>query len=323
MISRTHPQVCAFKPNLAFYEARGSAGIASLERIMDYLSSRHPGIPVIGDAKRADIGSTSGAYARFLFDRLGFDAVTLNPWLGRDALRPFLDREDRGCIILCRTSNPGADDLQTVMVEGEPLWQRLARMVAQEWNTLGNCLLVMGATRPDDLRIARRLVGDMTFLAPGVGAQGGDLEAVLEAGLNGRGTGADHQQFPRHHQCGRPGRGRHPTATGDQSGQGGDLIEPGEPADRGKSGVGVSKYPRAALDFCPTIETCWRDKHACAVRIAIIRPVSSRRGSDFENLCRDKTTQPTNEVRPSGRRGPARNWATARRRRVGRGIPKN
>ena len=189
MISRTHPQVCAFKPNLAFYEARGSAGIASLERIMDYLSSRHPGIPVIGDAKRADIGSTSDAYARFLFDRLGFDAVTLNPWLGRDALRPFLDREDRGCIILCRTSNPGADDLQAVMVEGQPLWQRVARMVAREWNVRGNCLLVMGATRPDDLRIARRLVGDMTFLAPGVGAQGGDLKKVLEAGLNSRGRG--------------------------------------------------------------------------------------------------------------------------------------
>ena len=189
VISRTHPYVCAFKPNLAFYEARGSAGIASLERIMDYLASRHPGIPVIGDAKRADIGSTSDAYARFLFDRLGFDAVTLNPWLGREALRPFLDREDRGCVILCRTSNPGADDLQTVIVEGEPLWHRVARMVAEEWNVLGNCLLVMGATRPEDLRIARRLVGDMTFLAPGVGAQGGDLEKVLEAGLTARGKG--------------------------------------------------------------------------------------------------------------------------------------
>ena len=189
VISQTHKQVCAFKPNLAFYEARGSAGIVSLERIMEYLATRHPGIPVIGDAKRADIGSTSDAYARFLFDRLGFDAVTLNPWLGREALRPFLDRADRGCVILCRTSNPGADDLQTVMVEGEPLWQRVARMVAEEWNVLGNCLLVMGATRPDDLRIARRLSGDMTFLAPGVGAQGGDLERVLEAGLTSRGRG--------------------------------------------------------------------------------------------------------------------------------------
>ena len=189
VISQTHRYVCAFKPNLAFYEARGSGGIVALEKIMDYLASRHPDIPVIGDAKRADIGSTSDAYARFLFDHLGFDAVTLNPWLGRDALRPFLDRADRGCIILCRTSNPGADDLQTVEVDGEPLWQRVARMVAEEWNALGNCLLVMGATRPDDLRTARRLVGDMTFLAPGVGAQGGDLQQALRAGLtrNGRG----------------------------------------------------------------------------------------------------------------------------------------
>ncbi len=189
VISQTHPHVCAFKPNLAFYEARGSSGIASLERIMGYLASRHPDIPVIGDAKRADIGATSAAYARFLFDRLGFDAVTLNPWLGRDALRPFLDRADRGCIILCRTSNPGADDVQALPVEGEPLWQRVARMVAEEWNALGNCLLVMGATRPDDLRTARRLVGDMTFLAPGVGAQGADLEKVLAAGLTGQGRG--------------------------------------------------------------------------------------------------------------------------------------
>ena len=189
VISQTHHYVCAFKPNLAFYEARGSTGIASLEKIMDYLASRHPDVPVIGDAKRADIGSTSEAYARFLFDQLGFDAVTLNPWLGKDALLPFLERADRGCIILCRTSNPGADDLQTVTVEGEPLWQRVARMVAQEWNVLGNCLLVMGATRPDDLRVARRLAGDMTFLAPGVGAQGGDLQEALQAGLNSRGRG--------------------------------------------------------------------------------------------------------------------------------------
>ncbi len=189
VISRTHRYVCAFKPNLAFYEARGSAGVASLEKIMEYLASRYPDIPVIGDAKRADIGSTSQAYARFLFDRLGFHAVTLNPWLGREALRPFLDRGERGCVILCRTSNPGADDLQALEVEGEPLWQRVARMVAEEWNSLGNCLLVMGATRPQDLRIARRLVGDLTFLVPGVGAQGGSLEEVLKAGLTSDGRG--------------------------------------------------------------------------------------------------------------------------------------
>ena len=189
VISQTHRFVCAFKPNLAFYEARGSGGIASLERIMEYLGSEHPRIPVIGDAKRADIGTTSEAYAGFLFDRLGFDAVTLNPWLGRDALQPFLDRGERACVILCRTSNPGADDLQTLEVGGELLWQRVARMVAEEWNSLGNCLLVMGATRPQDLRTARVLVGDMTCLVPGVGIQGGRLEEVLEAGLNPDGRG--------------------------------------------------------------------------------------------------------------------------------------
>ncbi len=189
VIARTHPYVCAYKPNLAFYEARGSRGIASLERIMAYLSSHHRGIPVIGDAKRADIGSTSEAYARFLFDHLGFDAVTLSPWLGRDALDPFLGRPDKGCIILCRTSNPGADDLQTLVVDGMPLWQRVAMMVSTRWNDSGNCLLVMGATRPDDLRTARTLVGDMTFLVPGIGAQGGNLEEVLAAGLTADGMG--------------------------------------------------------------------------------------------------------------------------------------
>ncbi len=189
VISQTHPYVCAFKPNLAFYEARGSEGIASLEKIMEYLGAQHPAIPVIGDAKRADIGATSEAYARFLFDRLGFDAVTLNPWLGRDALQPFLERAERGCVILCRTSNPGADDLQTLEVEGEPLWRRVARMVAEEWNSLGNCLLVMGATRPHDLRTARQLVGDMTFLVPGVGAQGGKLDEAVAAGLTPDGRG--------------------------------------------------------------------------------------------------------------------------------------
>ena len=156
---------------------------------MGYLASKHPDIPVIGDAKRADIGATSDAYAHFLFDHLGFDAVTLNPWLGKEALRPFLSRVDRGCVILCRTSNPGADDLQSLEVGGRPLWQKVAQMVAQEWNELGNCLLVMGATRPNDLLAARGLVGDMTFLAPGVGAQGADLEKVLAAGLNAEGKG--------------------------------------------------------------------------------------------------------------------------------------
>lgn len=151
---------------------------------MDYLRHHHPEVPVIGDAKRGDIASTAEAYAKFLFDRLGFDAVTLNPYLGSDSLTPFLERPDRGCIIVCRTSNPSADDLQTADVGGVLLWQRVLEYTADKWNSNNNCLAVIGGTRPDDLRIARQIAGkEMFFLVPGIGAQGADLEAVLAAGL--------------------------------------------------------------------------------------------------------------------------------------------
>ena len=196
VVEQTHRYVCAFKPNLAFYEAEGRAGIKALEQTLRYLRSQHPDIPVIGDAKRGDVGSSSEAYARSLFEHLGLDAVTLNPYLGRDALEPFLRCPERGCIIVCRTSNPGADDFQNLKVEGRsrvgdtPLWHHVLRKVAEEWNTRGNCLAVVGATRPDDLRAARRITGDdMTFLAPGVGAQGGDLAEAVSAGVNSQSRG--------------------------------------------------------------------------------------------------------------------------------------
>lgn len=182
IISQTHPYVCAFKPNLAFYEAEGQQGMAALEATLEHLHAVHPDISIIGDAKRGDIGSTSEAHARYLFDRLGFDAVTLNPYLGYDSLAPFIEREDRGSIIVCRTSNPGADEFQMLDVGGAPLWEQVLATVAEQWNSRDNCSAVIGATRPADLRRAREIAGpDMVFLVPGVGAQGGDVEAVVQA----------------------------------------------------------------------------------------------------------------------------------------------
>ena len=182
IISQTHPYVCAFKPNLAFYEAEGQQGLAALEATLEHLRTEHPDIPIIGDAKRGDIGSTSEAHARYLFDHLGFDAVTLNPYLGYDSLAPFIEREDKGSIIVCRTSNPDADEFQMLDVGGAPLWERVLATVAEKWNTRGNCSAVIGATRPADIQRAREIAGpNMVFLVPGIGAQGGDVEAVVQA----------------------------------------------------------------------------------------------------------------------------------------------
>ncbi len=189
IIEQTHPYVCAYKPNMAFYEACGDAGLRALKMTLDYLRQHHPDILTICDAKRADIGSTSVAYVTAIFDWLGFDAVTLQPYLGREALLPFLERRDRACIILCRTSNPGAGELQDLRFGGKPLWQIVAEKVRDEWNELGNCMLVVGATAPEELRQVRSLVGDMPLLVPGVGAQGGAVQVVVGAGLDSRGGG--------------------------------------------------------------------------------------------------------------------------------------
>ena len=194
IVDATADLVCAFKPNSAFYEQYGPAGMRALQRLIAYIHARYPEIPVILDAKRADIGSTSAAYARAAFDKLRADAVTLHPYLGREAISPFLERADRGCLILCRTSNPGAGEFQDLVTRGAdgaelPLYQQVARTVATNWNTNGNCALVVGATYPDELRIVRGIVGDMPILVPGVGAQGGDIEAVVGAGLDSAGQG--------------------------------------------------------------------------------------------------------------------------------------
>ncbi len=189
IIEQTHPYAAAYKPNMAFYEAQGIAGLRALAQTVRYLRENYPDILTICDAKRGDIGSTNAGYVTAIFDELGFDAVTLHPYLGREALEPFLTREDRACIILCRTSNPGAGELQDLTVGGVPLWQVVAERVSRDWNRRGNCMLVAGATYPDELGRIRTVAGDMTLLVPGVGAQGGDVEATVRVGLNADGLG--------------------------------------------------------------------------------------------------------------------------------------
>lgn len=190
IIDATADLVCVFKPNSAFYEASGADGIAQLKLTCDYIRSNHPDIPIILDAKRADIGNTNGGYVSFAFDHLAADAITLHPYLGSEAIEPFLARADKGSIILCRTSNPGSGELQDLAVNGKKLYEVVAKKVAKDWNKNGNCMLVVGATYPSEIRDVRKIVGDqMTILVPGIGAQGGELEATLKAGLNKNKTG--------------------------------------------------------------------------------------------------------------------------------------
>jgi len=187
IIDATADLACAYKPQIAHFAALRAE--ETLERLIAHIHARHPGVPVILDAKRGDIGSTAQHYVTEAFDRYGADAVTLNPYLGRDSVQPFLDRADKGVILLCHTSNPGAADLQDLDVGGKPLYQHVARLIAQEWNTHGNCALVTGATWPEQLAEVRALVGDVPLLVPGIGAQGGDVEAVVRNGRTSNGTG--------------------------------------------------------------------------------------------------------------------------------------
>jgi orotidine-5'-phosphate decarboxylase len=189
IIEQTHQYVTAYKPNLAFYEARGSQGWQELALTMKYLQINHPNIFTIADAKRADIGSTNKGYIRAIFDELNFDAITLHPYLGKEALKPFLDRQDKTSIILCHTSNPGAGELQDLKIDGKNLWEVVAEKVSQDWNANSNCMLVVGATYPQEMTRVREIVGNMTLLVPGIGAQGGDLQAVMRIGLNKKRAG--------------------------------------------------------------------------------------------------------------------------------------
>jgi len=190
IIDATADLVCAYKPNLAFYEALGSAGLDALKQTVKYISDD---IPVIGDAKRGDIGNTAKAYAKSIFDNFNFDATTVNPYLGFDSLEPFIQYTNKGILILCRTSNAGAADFQSLRCETEgdsrPLFEIVA-LKASQWNIHGNIGLVVGATYPEELRLIRNSHPDMPLLIPGIGAQRGDLASAVRYGVNAKGEGA-------------------------------------------------------------------------------------------------------------------------------------
>jgi orotidine-5'-phosphate decarboxylase len=187
IIDATRDLVCAYKPQFAHYAAHAAEN--QLEHTIDYIKATCPNAIVILDSKRGDIGSTAEQYAHEAFERYGADAVTVNPYLGRDSVEPFLKHGDKGVIVLCRTSNPGARDFQDLDVGGKKLFQHVAERVATEWNTANNCMLVVGATYPEELADIRSRVGDLPFLVPGVGAQGGDVAKAMAAGKTKAGTG--------------------------------------------------------------------------------------------------------------------------------------
>lgn len=188
VIDATLPYACAYKPQFAYYAAENR--LDELQETMAYLREVAPDRVVILDAKRGDIGSTAEQYAREAFDVYGADAVTVNPYMGGDTLEPFSRRADRGVVVLCKTSNPGSAELQDLQLSsGDPLFIEVARRAATDWNQRGNLALVVGATYPEELARVRSVIGDMPLLVPGIGAQGGDLEATLRAGLTPAGWG--------------------------------------------------------------------------------------------------------------------------------------
>jgi orotidine 5'-phosphate decarboxylase subfamily 2 len=196
LVKATAPYAAAFKPNAAFFEALGPEGWTALRQLVDGIQEQSnrlgSRILVILDAKRGDIASTAEAYARSAFENLGVDCITLNPYLGKDSIDPFIQNSEKGAFLLCKTSNPGAGELQDLMVDAGagqlPLHLHIAGL-AQSWNTLNNIGLVVGATYPDTLKRVREAAPRLWFLVPGVGAQGGDLESALAAGLRPDGKG--------------------------------------------------------------------------------------------------------------------------------------
>lgn len=188
IVDATADLVCAFKPQIAYFAAHRAED--QLEQLISHIHQNHPGIPVILDAKRGDIGSTAQQYAVEAFDRYGADAVTVNPYMGFDSIEPYLEYANKGVIVLCRTSNPGGSDLQFLKVsnaegagtQSEPLYERVAKLAATQWNKTGQIGLVVGATFPEEIAKVREIVGEMPLLIPGIGAQGGDIEATVKAG---------------------------------------------------------------------------------------------------------------------------------------------
>ena len=195
IVDATADLVCAFKPQIAYFAAHGAED--QLAQLIDHIHRQHPQVPVILDSKRGDIGSTAQQYAIEAFDRYQADAVTVNPYMGFDSIEPYLKYANKGVIVLCRTSNPGGSDLQFLEVnekghtDKELLYQRVARLASGQWNKTGQLGLVVGATFPEEIAKVREIVGEMPLLIPGIGAQGGDIPATVQAGTiaNAPGTG--------------------------------------------------------------------------------------------------------------------------------------
>jgi orotidine-5'-phosphate decarboxylase len=187
IVDATADVACSFKPQIAYFAALRAE--EQLESLCEYIRNTYPDIPVVLDAKRGDIGSTAEQYAREAFERYGADAVTVNPYMGYDSVAPYLEWKDRGVIVLCRTSNPGGSDLQFLESGGKPIYQHVAQLVSEKWNTNGQCGLVVGATFSEELAQVRKIVGDMPLLVPGIGAQGGDVPSTVKAGRTANGTG--------------------------------------------------------------------------------------------------------------------------------------
>lgn len=189
IIDATYDLVCAYKPNSAFYEAEGDRGVRELKMTCDYLKEKYPQIPIILDAKRGDIGNTNLGYAKFAFDYLGADALTVMPYMGIESLSPFFQRSEKGIIIGCHSSNSGAKEFQELLINGKPLYVVVAEEIIKRYRNNPNCMIFMGATYPDQINEIKKIVGDMTILVPGVGTQEGLLKQTIKMGLNSNKTG--------------------------------------------------------------------------------------------------------------------------------------
>lgn len=189
LIDATHDLVLAYKPNPAFYESRGDRGVLELKMTCDYIRTNYPEIPVIIDAKRGDIGNTNAGYAQYVFDYLQADAITVMPYMGIESLAPYFAYSEKGIIVGCHSSNPGAKEFQELEISGKPLYELVAEELVKQYGSNPNCFMFMGATFPEQLKSIRSVVGDMTFLVPGVGSQGGSVKDTVEKGLNSQKKG--------------------------------------------------------------------------------------------------------------------------------------
>lgn len=189
IIDATHDLVCSYKPNPAFYESRGDRGVMELKMTCDYIREKYPEIPVIIDAKRGDIGNTNSGYAKYAFDYLGGDAITVMPYMGVESLSAYFNYKDKGIIVGCHSSNPGAKEFQELMIDGKPLYEIVAAELIKQHGDNPNTIIFMGATYPKQLTDIRKIIGDMIMLVPGVGTQGGSVEEFVKVGINSKNAG--------------------------------------------------------------------------------------------------------------------------------------